>query len=123
MRQRRKRRNRKWRNRKQYKMTQRPAGRADAARAIISALSHRTRELRRKTCRRRRSCRPVATPFQEALAEVARVFSAISSLQTSRKKLEPFPLCLEQGQPGIKSPFTPHDETGGPRNDDPKSQI
>lgn len=62
-------------------------------------------------------------PFQEALAEVARVFSAISSLQTSRKKLEPFPLCLEQGQPGIKSPFTPHDETGGPRNDDPKSQI
>ena len=66
-------------------------------------------------------------PFQEALAEVARVFTVlrnfVSTNETSRKKLEPFPLCLEQGQPGIKSPFTPHDETGGPRNDDPKSQI
>ena len=40
-----------------------------------------------------------------------------------KEAVEPFPLCLEQGQPGIKSPFTPHDETGGPRNDDPKSQI
>lgn len=53
----------------------------------------------------------------------ARVLRNFVALQTSRKKLEPFPLCLEQGQPGIKSPFTPHDETGGPRNDDPKSQI
>ena len=65
-------------------------------------------------------------PFQEALrrggARVLRNF--VSTNETSRKKLEPFPLslCLEQGQPGIKSPFTPHDETGGPRNDDPKSQ-